>query len=55
MEFQAKTASLEHDSTSRNETAYLVCKRVFDIVASFCALVLLSPFFFGDLSDYIFG
>ena len=45
MEFQAKTASLERGSISRNETAYLVCKRVFDIVASFCALVLLSPVF----------
>lgn len=45
MEFQTKTASLEHGSISRNETVYLVCKRVFDVVASFCALVLLSPAF----------
>lgn len=45
MEVQTKTASLEQGSIPRNETAYLVCKRVFDIVASFCALVLLSPIF----------
>ena len=45
MEFQTETASLEHGTSSRNETAYLVCKRVFDIAASFCALVVLSPVF----------
>lgn len=45
MEVQTKTASLEQGSIPRNKTAYLVCKRVFDIVASFCALVLLSPIF----------
>lgn len=45
MEFQMETASLEHGTSSRNETAYLVCKRAFDIAASFCALVVLSPVF----------
>lgn len=45
MEFQTETASLEHGTSSRNETAYLVCKRAFDIAASFCALVVLSPVF----------
>ena len=45
MEFQTVTASLEHGTSSRNETAYLVCKRAFDIAASFCALVVLSPVF----------
>lgn len=45
MEFQTETASLEHGMSSRNETAYLVCKRAFDIAASFCALVVLSPVF----------
>ena len=45
MEFQTETASLEHGTSSRNETAYLVCKRAFDIVVSFCALVVLSPVF----------
>ena len=45
MEFQTETASLEHGTSSRNETAYIVCKRAFDIAASFCALVVLSPVF----------
>lgn len=45
MEFQTETDSLEHGTSSRNETAYLVCKRAFDIAASFCALVVLSPVF----------
>lgn len=45
MEFQTETTSLEHGTSSRNETAYLVCKRAFDIAASFCALVVLSPVF----------
>lgn len=45
MEFQTETASLEHGTSSRNETAYLICKRAFDIAASFCALVVLSPVF----------
>lgn len=45
MEFQIETASLEHSTGFRNETVYLVCKRAFDIVASFCALVVLSPVF----------
>ena len=45
MDFQTETASLEHGTSSRNETAYLVCKRAFDIAASFCALVVLSPVF----------
>ena len=45
MEFQTETASFEHGTSSRNETAYLVCKRAFDIAASFCALVVLSPVF----------
>lgn len=45
MEFQTETASLEHGTSSRNETTYLVCKRAFDIAASFCALVVLSPVF----------
>lgn len=45
MEFQTETASLEHGTSSRNETAHLVCKRAFDIAASFCALVVLSPVF----------
>lgn len=45
MEFQTETASLEHGTSSRNETAYLACKRAFDIAASFCALVVLSPVF----------
>lgn len=45
MEFQTETASLEHGTSSRNETAYLVCKRAFDIAASFCVLVVLSPVF----------
>lgn len=45
MEFQTEAASLEHGTSSRNETAYLVCKRAFDIAASFCALVVLSPVF----------
>lgn len=45
MEFQTETASLEHGTSSRNEPAYLVCKRAFDIAASFCALVVLSPVF----------
>ena len=45
MEFQTETASLEHGTSSRNKTAYLVCKRAFDIAASFCALVVLSPVF----------
>ena len=45
MEFQTETASLEHGTSSRTETAYLVCKRAFDIAASFCALVVLSPVF----------
>lgn len=45
MEFQTETASLEHGTSSRNETAYLVGKRAFDIAASFCALVVLSPVF----------
>ena len=45
MEFLTETASLEHGTSSRNETAYLVCKRAFDIAASFCALVVLSPVF----------
>ena len=45
MEFQTETAWLEHGTSSSNETAYLVCKRAFDIAASFCALVVLSPVF----------
>ena len=45
MEFQTETASLGRGTRSRNETAYLVCKRAFDIVVSFCALVVLSPVF----------
>ena len=45
MEFQTETASFEQGTSSRNETAYLVCKRAFDIAASFCALVVLSPVF----------
>ena len=45
MEFQTETASLEHGTSSRNETTYLVCKRAFVIAASFCALVVLSPVF----------
>lgn len=45
MESQAKSASLENSAAFRNKKGYLVCKRIFDIVASFCALVLLSPVF----------
>ena len=45
MEFQTETASLGRGTRSGNETAYLVCKRAFDIVVSFCALVVLSPVF----------
>ena len=42
MEFQTETASLGRGTRSGNETAYLVCKRAFDIVVSFCALVVRS-------------
>ena len=45
MKFQTETASLGRGTRSGNETAYLVCKRAFDIVVSFCALVVLSPVF----------
>lgn len=48
MEPQMKTALVENDSPkniSKNETGYLICKRFFDIVASLCALVILSPVF----------
>ena len=40
-----RQASLGRGTRSGNETAYLVCKRAFDIVVSFCALVVLSPVF----------
>lgn len=55
MEFQTETASLEHGTSSRNETAYLVCKRAFDIAASFCALVVPESCVFNNLFNHIFG
>lgn len=40
---KSQTGMILSEEISKNQRSYLICKRVFDIIVSLCALIVLSP------------